>query len=304
MTASHFSGPLMVYGTPPAGSSAGGNPEAGPSGFYQGVATLDPRFSYQPGITGLGKLPAFANSPYIWIVNATPAAKAVANIAAAANVVSGTPMTLVSSSGSGIVVGASVYDVTANAVRSGVTALAIEQAYTPLTVGPLALFDPTKAVTRAASVTGSSSATGGDFLFRGYDLYGQAMSETITAASGVATTNGKKAFKYITSVTPQFTDAHNYSVGTTDIFGFALRSDLWEQMDACFNGAFLTASTGYTAAVTTTATATTGDTRGTYATQSATDGSKRLMIAITLSPNAAATATTASSTSLFGVAQA
>jgi hypothetical protein len=105
------------------------------------------------------------------------------------------------------------------------------------------------------------------------------MSEVIAAPASATTVNGKKAFKYIASVTPAFTDAHNYSIDTTDIIGLPLRSDFFGDTAINYNATGITASTGYVAAVTTSpATTTTGDVRGTYALQSAADGSKRLMI--------------------------
>lgn len=162
------------------------------------------------------------------------------------------------------------------------------------------LWNPQCLIARAVSITGSTSATGGAFLVSGYDIYGVPMTETITAASGTATTNGKKAFKYIASVVPQFTDAHNYSVGTTDIYGLPLRSDFFGDVAINYNATGITASTGYVAAVTTSpATATTGDVRGTYALQSAADGSKRLIVRQFVLP-----ANAGSITGLFGVTQA
>jgi hypothetical protein len=129
--------------------------------------------------------------------------------------------------------------------------------------------DPLQSVARAVTVTGSASATGGHFVVAGYDIYGQPMTENINAASGATTTAGAKAWKFIASVTPQFTDAHNYSVGTTDVFGFHFRTDRWEQTTIFWAGSMATSSTGWTAADTTSpATSTTGDVRGTVASAS------------------------------------
>lgn len=132
------------------------------------------------------------------------------------------------------------------------------------------LFDPTQAIARAVSITGNLGSVAQNFTVRGYDVYGQAMTETIAFAGGAATTAGKKAFKYISSVTPASTDAgHTLSVGTTDVLGMNVRTDFWEYMDLFVAGAFVTASTGWTVADVATPTATTGDVRGTYALQTA-----------------------------------
>lgn len=180
--------------------------------------------------------------------------------------------------------GAGTYTVTGNATVSSTTITGqMTGGYAALAqpfgqVKTVNVWNPQALVARAVCIRGSTSATGGDFLVSGYDIYGVPMTETITAGAGAVTTNGKKAFKYIASVVPQFTDAHNYSVGTTDIYGFPLRSDFFGDVAINYNATGITASTGYVAADTTTATATTGDVRGTYALQSAADGSKRLMI--------------------------
>ena len=98
---------------------------------------------------------------------------------------------------------------------------------------------------------------------------------------------------------PSTTPAGNVSGGTGDVIGLPLRSDYCGDLRIVYNNAAITASTGYTAADTTSpATTTTGDVRGTYALQTASNNSRRLQIF--LSPPAANCATI---TGLLGVAQ-
>lgn len=139
-----------------------------------------------------------------------------------------------------------------------------------LIAGAIALFDPTQGIARAVSITGNAGSTAQNFTVRGYDIYSQPMTEVIAFAGGAATTNGKKAFKYITSVTPAVTDGgHLLSVGTTDILGLNVRGDYWEYLNLFVAGAFITTSTGWVVADGATPTGTTGDVRGTYALQTA-----------------------------------
>lgn len=242
------------------------------------------------------------------VINLAPTAAATANIAALANVTSGTAMTLVSSSGAGIIVASTsapaTYWPTGTSQTSGVVIENLPGLQMFGTGGNFTtgFYDPSKYVGRVVSITAAASATGGDFLVAGYDTYGYAMTETITAAAGASTTNGLKAWKGITSVTPQFTDAHNYSVGTADIFGLGILATYWSDITVYYNSVLLTAATGFVTADTTDpATATTGDVRGTYAVQSATDGSKRLVVYV--SPTLASIVSNAT-TGLFGVTQA
>ena len=79
-------------------------------------------------------------------------------------------------------------------------------------------------------------------------------------------TYGVKAWKYISSVTPAFTDpTFTYAVGTSDIFGFATKATQIENTEIWWNGALNTAATGFVAglATGTASTATTADVRGT-----------------------------------------
>lgn len=171
---------------------------------------------------------------------------------------------------------------TAGTVASGTTTLQTAgplacmvlqgQISSSLTATP-SLWNPQALLARAVSITAAASASGTVvFTVRGYDIYGYPMIESITAATNT-TTNGKKAFKYIKSVTPDSTDAINYSVDTTDIIGFPIRSDFFGDVlinySASLSPAVITANTGYVASVQTTPSATTGDVRGTYALQTA-----------------------------------
>jgi len=128
------------------------------------------------------------------------------------------------------------------------------------------------------------------------------MTETITGASG-GVASGKKAFKWVTSVTHTGSVASTVTIGTGDVYGFPLRADSFGYTYIIWNGTSITANTGFTAAVTTNpATSTTGDVRGTYAVQSASDGTKRLEIGQTL--NIVGLNTTPIANGIFGVTQA
>lgn len=141
------------------------------------------------------------------------------------------------------------------------------------TAGLASLFNSIEGLARGVSVTGVVGGVGGAFIVRGYDIYGQPMAETITATAGATTVFGKKAFKYIASVTPQFSDAHTYSIGTSDVFGINLRSDKFEYLQLYYNGQFVAGNgapgpvSGWTQALqppSGAATATSADVRGTW----------------------------------------
>ncbi len=117
-----------------------------------------------------------------------------------------------------------------------------------LAAGPALLLDSSQSIARGVVVTCSSaSGVGGNIVVNGYDIYGQVMNETVAIApASSVTAYGKKAFKWINSVTPAFTDAtYNYSIGTSDVFGFHFRSDKWEYANVFWAGAFMTSSTGW-----------------------------------------------------------
>ena len=380
MSITAFSGPAIVFGQSPY-NPLEYNPDLGPSLFYAGTGILDPRapFTYIPGQAQSALTAGFLGSSDILSLNYAPYALSTSAIAAAANVTSGTAMTLVSTnststgvavsqsctnfntgaavtglllidglasftgvvalnvltassvtgtitvgmtlSGTGVTTGttivnqltgptggagtytvtgaATVASATITGTMTGTNALLQPFGISGQTTG-VSLWNPQCLIARAVAVTGSASSTGGNITISGYDIYGVPMTETIAAPASATTVNGKKAFKYIASVTPAFTDAHNYSVGTTDIYGFPIRSEYFGDVAINYNAAAITANTGYVAAVTTSpATATTGDTRGTYALQSASDGAKRLMVRqIPLVSNIGSVA------GLFGVTQA
>lgn len=130
--------------------------------------------------------------------------------------------------------------------------------------GPTFLMSPGSMTARVLSITATNGgATGGNFAVVGYDAYGVPMHETIVHAGAGTTAYGLKAWKYITSITPDFTDTQTYSAGTGDVFGLPLRSDFFVDTEVAWVTAWLTAATGYLAGVLTVPTAATGDVRGT-----------------------------------------
>lgn len=283
MTINDSSGPTVQYGqNPPAAAGAPPpdyNADYAPSSFSMGSGLIDPRYGFQIGGAGNGSAQAFFFSPGVNYVTVSqvPSLAAVAVIAAGANPASGTPMTLVSSTGGGITVMTAALNIkpTGNTVPA---CLALDGLPAFAAFGQskaLQAWDPTTTLARAVSVTGVGSGSGGAVTVRGFDLYGQAMTETITLGAGVNTVNGKKAFKFVQSVTPGFSDTHAISIGTADVYGFPLKANTYGYVNAVFNNVPVTAP-GFVAADATTVSATTGDVRGTMT--SASDGTKRLQI--------------------------
>ena len=285
MTITAIDGPLITCRTSlltNMGASAGQNPQAAPSPMEYGMGLLDTRtpFTYYPGGAVTDKTYGFLNAFY-QCINAVPSTIAAANIAASQTPGSAA-LTLVSSSGAGITIGTSITRADTGATVTGL--LAIDTAMAGVGFGQdqtVNMWDPSKAIARNVRITSGGNDTGITFLVVGYDLYGYPMSEAITGASG-GVASGAKAFKYIASITPSGAVASTASAGTGDVIGFPLRADTFGTVMVFYNTAWVTANTGFTAAVTTSpATTTTGDVRGTYALQSASDGTKRLIMYVT-----------------------
>lgn len=256
----------------------------------------------QPGIVG------WYGAATTVTVNSVPAAAATANIAALANAANGVAMTLRPATGAGITVlspaAPATFFPTGLVLSAGVIIGALPSLIsfgTQVSGGfNTSFYSRDNNFARCISITGVAGGAGGAFLVSGYDQYGYKMSQLLPVGAGAVTANSTKAFKAITSVVPQFTDAHNYSVGTADIFGFGMYTNFWESTLIRYNGGLIVASTGFTAGDTTTPATTTGDVRGTYAVQSATDGVKRLSMGATPTITALAVNPT---TGLFGQPQ-
>jgi hypothetical protein len=309
MADSVTAGPSGAYGQSPptiaGGPPADYNPDRGFSFFDLGVSVLDPRFGWKIGGAGGGSVQGYIYPPgvNVALIDQVPSAIATANIAALANVANGTPMVLVSVTGAGITVMTAAYTVpmNGNVVPACLAIDGLPGIVTMGQSGSKAYVDPTKAIARAVSITGVAGGSGGHFLVAGFDLYGQPQTENINASAGAVTTNGKKAFKFVQSVTPLFADAHNYSVGTTDIYGLPWRADVYGYVNAAWNNAAVTSPTFVAADTTSPATATTGDVRGTIVAPSASDGTKRLQVMMGISPANANALTPTSFVGMFGV---
>lgn len=301
-----LSGPLIVYGDRnPGGEASTGasNSQKAPSLLWGGAGLYDPRGQYDRVRYGaLG----FLGSSDIPVIDAVPSAISAVNIAASQSPAAGA-INLVSTTGAGITVLATALTVWPSGTVIPVNALAIDGPPGLVTFGRaqlssgntvVSLYDSTKSLARNIRLTSGGNDSGITFTVKGFDIYGFAMSETITGANaGVA--SGKKAFKFVTGVTASASVASTLTIGTGDVFGFPLRVDTIGYVGLVWNASLITANTGWTTAdATTPATATTGDVRGTYAVQSASDASKRLQVYVTPS-----VANIGTNTGLFGVTQ-
>lgn len=306
MTITAVSGPQVIVGQAPSLNSytPDFNGDTGPSLSWGGMGFLDPRFGVNSQAQS-GQMAAvgFAGG-FIEALNAIPTASAVNNIAASAVPVAGTPLTLVTTTTS--VVNKLATAVVGLASRQTIAAgtLVLDTRPGTFTVAAgssnIQFYSPASNLARAVKVVSAGNDGSAAFTVAGYDVYGYPMTEKITGGSA-ATASGKKAFKFISSVTPSGTvSGSNVSVGTLDIFGFPVRSAAFAQALIFYNSALITATTGYVAYSSVAATSTTPDVRGTYNVQSAADGVKTLVVHQMVSPGMIMTG----ATGLFGVTQA
>ena len=145
-----------------------------------------------------------------------------------------------------------------------------------LAAGLYRLHNPPEMLARNVSITvqalASAAATPYVFLVTGWDVWRQYMTESIsvtvtTTTPATTAAYGKKAFKFINSVTNTvLATTATVSVGVGDTFGFPIRADFPGQIWAYAGNTAVVSNIGFTAAVSTTgspATNTTGDVRGT-----------------------------------------
>lgn len=277
MTVSHMLGPLVTYGT------------TGPSLLWGGAGLFDPRKGYANGQDYTVPILGWTGLDML-VISQVPSQLAANNIAASQTPVAATPLTLVSSTAAGITVAQSVVNIANGQLVTGL--LAIDGA--PAVIGygqnPIAqVYDPRTALARAVRVHSAGDDTAATFTVRGYDLYGQPMSETITGVNN-GDANGKKAFKFVASVTPAGTlSGSAVTVGTLDVIGLPLFVSEWPFVGIFYGTppailAVTAAATGFVAGDSSAVLATTGDVRGTYALQSASDGTKKLIVRVRVAP--------------------
>lgn len=138
-------------------------------------------------------------------------------------------------------------------------------------------------VPRNIIITSAGNDSGLTFAVRSKDVYGQAMTETITGANaGVAA--GVKAHYSDITITASGAAAGNLSIGVGNVLGLPVYVPITQQIIAEFvDNANATAGTKVAGlAVATKSTSATADVRGTYVPNSAPDGSKGYQMFIAL----------------------
>lgn len=305
MSRNALTAPAHIVKQRSALSNANNSPDAAPSLFYGSYGIFDDRLPWNLANSSTAAQAVGWFMPTL--IEAVPSTLSLVSIAGAAVPVAGTPMTLVSTTALGITVLSAAFLTLPSLNTVPKNSLAIDGAPGYIQFGTrdyTSFYDPTKSLSRNIQVKTNADETGATFLISGYDLYGYPMSERITGVNNT-TAQGKKAFKFVTSVVPAGTlSGSNVSIGHGDTYGLPIRADQFGYMGAIWAGAGISSNTGFTAAVTSAASATTGDVRGTYAVQSASNGTNRLELSV--DPGIAGFGTTPAgiTTGLWGVTQA
>jgi hypothetical protein len=134
-------------------------------------------------------------------------------------------------------------------------------------------------VPRSVTLTSAANMSAVTMTVNGFDVYGQAMTQTI-AGPNANTVSTLKAFKEIVSVAANGAVASTVSIGIGDVFGLPFRLlDINHIISVKWASALAQDASTVVAAVTTSpSTAALGDVRGTVAPSSASNGARRLTV--------------------------
>src|SRR5258705_6933726 len=318
MTITAYSGPTVSFGTTPTSSAGTGllggdlehNEPRAPDYSDLGDAMLDPRgaYTYQPGSGVTAKSLGFYNN--YGVVDFVPAS--INSSAFVVNTASSglTTLTLAAASSAG-----GTFSTTIVAPETGNvpgTLICIDSTAAALSfgsAGTLAVWNPAAGAGRNITIKPSSNLDGGSYSIAGRDIYGYKVTETI--AGGSTNLAGKKAFKYVSSVTNTTTPTSTgILVGFGDIYGFPLAvpylgsntlvnfsSVATVSVVAAISSACVLASTVATQ------TSTTPDVRGTFASTGASNGTVRLQMVVSPTAVAIASINSTNVSGLFGGTQ-
>lgn len=294
-------------------------------GTLTSVFALDMGFAYGTTVAGSGTVTVVDSTAFTlgqWIVvggagnvgTTKPLVTQVTNPSLSSTTISVFPVPLGAVTRAPISSGNAFIGYPANVIANGVS---------PYTDGGISrIFSPAEGVCRVVGINAAAGAAGGIFTVAGYDIYGYPMTEAITVGAGAAVAYGNKCFKYITSITPNVTDASaHYSAGVGDVIGINLRSARFEFLSAFVAGAAIVI-TGWKAGLTAPngpSTSTTADVRGSIqvgtrgnntgsggagATGGPFSGTVRIVVAKTVPAGQVVGASPNNPASMFGIAQA
>lgn len=275
-----------VMGRNPVGSRSGASqpPTVSMSFDCGGTGIQDSRWLWNAGSSPFAPQVIGWPDPGLYpVLDFVPATLAAAAFAAAQIPVVGTPMTLVASSGAGVIVpttptqmfpGGQLVPVTGRFVQAVPIyqkfGFGKQQAYA---------YDSATMVERCITVTSVGNDSTATIMLTGVDQYGYLMRQQMTMGSGAAVTT-TKAFKALLSAVCSGTlSGSNVSIGTSDTFGLPFYAAQSSQIYGFYNNLILYGTGTFVAGVTTIpSTVLLGDTCGTWIPASASDGAKRITL--------------------------
>ena len=319
MTVTAFSGPFVQFGTVTTSTAGTGllgndlehNEQRAPLFSDLGDAMLDPRaaYAYDPG-QGVSAAQTFGFYNNAGVVDYVPLS--INSSAFVVNTASSGVSTFTLTSGissNGTIATTIIAPETGKA--SG-TLIAIDSTAAFLTFGSAGTFgvwNPAGGTGRNITIKPSSNLDAGTYSIAGRDMYGYKMTETI--AGGSTSLAGKKAFKYVSSITNTTTPTSTgILVGFGDIYGFPLAVSYLGSNTlvnfssvATVSAVAAISSACVLASTVATQTSTTPDVRGTFASTGASNGTVRLQMVVSPTAVTIASITSTNVAPLFGGTQ-
>lgn len=220
------------------------------------------------------------------VLDVVPATATATALAASQTPTAGVALTLVSTSGAGIVVSTDAWTAmpSGNTIAAGslfVDSVPVYQKFgvTSGEAGNTWFYDAATMLSRAVRIHSAGDDTGATWTVSGYDIYGYPMTATIAGANNADATV-LKCFKVVTSIVASGTlSGSAVTAGLTDVFGLPLYASAASALNGYWNNLILYGTGTFTAGVTTNpSTSALGDVRGKFLPASASDGSKRLTL--------------------------